>query len=505
MDVSFPDTPAILGAWIPTLPAGMTSKSVHPRFRRLLQDGRMFLRPAKLACATLLIACASAHARETYEPEPVLKAPMLVQAPLLSGPDFRVVPEVVVRGYMANFLIDTRFGPIHAASVEMLSIRVAELPAMETLDRASRSGAFATALASRAQKTGAAIVNVVTHPIDTITGLPEGVARYLSAQWDKWSGRARSLSDRSAREFENRGNPYRAPPGPMTALRDVPPENPQPTADAKNRAWYARAGSEVARESKRYLLFNSQRRAMAKVLGVDPNSNNPILNQELDTLAWAAVWGNFSAGTALGAVGATAATVIGDTGKLNQYVLSKTPEQLREINEKRLLALCSDETAVHSFLHRGGFTDTLRTALVLELEKLAPRSGCNGLLELAAKTHGEIEARYLVNALKLIAQQPDMKGGELFTAGAAIAWHTPSGKLILPLPVDYLTWNADLRAFFKQPSLHAANKAVLISGEASMLAQRALTARGWSILLRVPYAGAPAYARFGEFASGKLE
>jgi hypothetical protein len=456
-----------------------------------------------LALCPLVFAC-SAHAGDTFEPEPVLKAPLLVQAPLLSGPDFRVVPEVAVRGYMANFLIDTKFGPMRADSVEMLAIRIGELPAMEALDEASRSGAFATALAARAKKTGSAIVNVVAHPVDTITGLPRGVARYLGAQWDKWSGRAQSLSDRSAREFENRGDPYAAPPGPMTALRQAPAETPPPPDDGRNRAWYARAGSEAAREGKRYLQFNSQRRAMARLLGVDPESSNPVLNEELDTLAWAAVWGNFSAGTALGQIGGTAATVIGDTGKLNQYVLSKTPEQLRADNEKRLLALCSDETAVRSFLRRGGFTDTLRTALVLTLEKLAPKSGCNGLLELAAKTRGEVEARYLVNALKLVAQQADAEGGELLTAGAAVAWRTPAGKLILPLPVDYLTWNPDLAAFFNRPSLRAANKLVLIGGEASMLAQRALTERGWSLQLRAPYEGAPAYAMNGEFGNGAL-
>ena len=459
--------------------------------------------PRHLALVALALVC-SAHASETYEPEPVLKAPMLVQAPLLSGPDFRVVPEVAVRGYMANFLLDTKFGPMRADSVEMLAIRIGELPAMEALDEASRSGAFATALAARAKKTGSAIVNVVTHPVDTITGLPRGVARFLGAQWDKWSGRAQSLSDRSQREFENRGDPYRAPAGPMTAMRDAPADSPPAPADAKNRAWYARAGSEVAREGKRYLKFNSQRRAMAKLLGVDPNSSNPVLDQELDTLAWAAVWGNFSAGTALGQIGGSVATVISDTGKLNQYVLSKTPEQLRADNEKRLLALCSDETAVRSFLRRGGFTDTLRTALALTLEKLAPKSGCDGLLELAAKTHGEVEARYLVNALKLVAQQPDARNGELVAAGAAIVWRMPSGKLILPLPVDYLTWNADLAAFFDQPRLRAASRLVLIGGEASMLAQRALTQRGWGLQLRAPYEGAPAYAMNGEFGTGAL-
>jgi hypothetical protein len=453
------------------------------------------------AICTFTLSC-PAHASDTFEPEPVLKAPMLVQAPLLSGPDFGVVPEVAVRGYMANFLIDTKFGPLRADSVEMLAIRVGELPAMEALDQASRSGAFATALAARAKKTGSAVVNVLAHPVDTITGLPEGVARHLGAQWDKWSGRAQSLSDRSAREFENRGDPFRAPQGPMTAMRDAPTDTPAPPADAKNRAWYARAGSEVAREGKRYLQYNSQRREMAKMLSVDPNSSNPVLDQELDTLAWAAVWGNFSAGTALGQIGGTAATVIGDSGKLNQYVLSKTPEQLREANEKRLLVYCGDETAVRSFLRRGGFTDTLRTALVLELETLAPKSGCNGLLELAAKTHGEVEARYLVNALKLVAQQPDVTGGELLTAGAAVAWRTPAGKLILPLPVDYLSWNADLQTFFDQPTLRAASRLALIGGEASMPAQRALTQRGWGLQLRVPYASAPAYAMHGEFGAG---
>ncbi len=454
-----------------------------------------------LALCALALACC-AHAGEKYEPEPVLKAPALVQPALLSGPNFHVVPEVPIRGYMANFLIDTKFGPLHAASVEMLSIRIAELPAMDALDRASRNGAFATALAARAKKTGSAIVNVVTHPIDTITGLPEGVARFLGAQWDKWSGRAQSLADRSAREFENRGDPYRAPPGPMTAMRDAPPDQPPAPIDEKNRAWYARAGSEVAREGKRYLQYNSQRRAMAKILGVDPDSSNVILNEELDTLAWAAVWGNFSAGSALGAIGGTAATVIGDTGKLNQYVLSKTPEQLREANEKRLLALCSDETAVRSFLRRGGFTDTLRTALIGHLEQLAPKSGCNALLELAATARGEVEALYLVDALALIEHQPDVRDGALFTVGAAIVWRTPSNKMILPLPVDYLAWNRQLAVFFDQPQLRSANKTALIGGEASMLAQRALTRRGWGLQLRAPYAGAPAYARFGEFTVG---
>ena len=452
------------------------------------------MRPFTLVLA---LACTFVHAQDS-EPEPFLPAPALVQPALLSGPDFHVVPEVQVRGYMAHFVIDTKFGPLHADSVEMLAVRESEIPALEALERATRSQAFAHAIAASARKTGAAIVHVAEHPVDTITGIPEGVVKYLRKQIGTWTGRAQSVSDRASREFENEGDPYHAPNGPMTAARDEP-RDPAIIEDKKNRAWYARAGSETGREAKRYLKYSAQRREMAKVLGVDPSSSNPILNDKLDTLAWAAVWGNFSAGKALGEITGTAADVVSWSGKLNTYVLEKTPEELRETNRKRLLAFCSDEFSVRQFLRRGGFNDTLRTALADSLEKLRPQSGCDQLIELGATTRGEVEARYLVDALKLIARQPDAVGGKLIVTGAAIAWRTPADRLLLPLPVDYLTWSHDLDDFFVQPAFAAREKSALIGGEASTLAQRELTERGWSIVLRTPFDGAPAYAREGEF------
>jgi len=449
-------------------------------------------------CAALLAAYANAApVTADGEGEPFLPAAALVQPALLSGPDFRVVPEVRIRGYMAQYLIDTKFGPLRADSSEVLALRVAELPALHALDRATRSQAFAHALAARGRKTGAAIVNVIAHPVDTITGLPGGVARYFGTKWDLWTGRARTVADRSAREFENKGDPYHAPPGPMTAARSAAADDAG-EKEMKNHAWYARAGSEAGREAKRYLKYAQERRDMAKVLGIDPNSGNPLLNEKLDELAWAAVWGNFSAGAALGEIAGTAADVVSWSGKLNQYVLEKPPEKLREENRLRLAKFCSDDFAVRQFLRRGGFSDTLRTALTQSLENLAPRDGCNELVELAATTRGEVEARYLVNALKMIEREPDARGGTLLVAGAALAWRAPSGRMLLPLPLDYLTWNAELAQFFDQPALGSSDKLALIAGDASTLTQRQLTQRGWSIKPRMPFDGAPAYAQ-GDF------
>jgi hypothetical protein len=461
----------------------------------------------------LVLAAACANARDAVpacaadcsnESEPALQAPALVPPALLSGPNFKVVPEVEVRGYMARFLIDTPYGPLNADSVELLAIRVAEIPAIEALDRAGRTDAFADAVGERGRKTGAAIANVVAHPVDSITGLPAGVVRYLRATLDSWGSRAQSLADRASRKLENDGDPFRAPAGPMSAGRDAPADDKPETADTKNRSWYARAGRESNREAKRYLKYGEQRRALAKRLGVDPNTTNPILDDKLDALAWAAVAGNFSAGAALGQVAGTAADVISYSGKVNQYVLQQPPEQLRETLRNRLHAHCSDDDSIRSFLRRGGFTDTLRTELVESVEKLDVHDGCNELIELAATTHGEVEARYLVDALKLIrTQAAEPAGGALIITGAALAWRTPHGRVVLPLPVDYLTWSHDIDAFFDQRAFAVADKLVLVGGEASMTAQRQLTDRGWNLRLRAPYDGAPAYAA-GDFRAGRV-
>ncbi len=479
----------------------------------------------------LAVGCSPAHARDSvHEAEPVLDAATVAEPALLSGPNFQVGPKAQVGGYMARFSINTPYGPLAADSAQMLAIRVNEVPAVEALERATRSGAFAHALAERGRKTGATVIRVISHPVDSIVGLPMGVVRYFKKQLDTWANRAQSVSDRSARIFENKGDPFRAPDGPMTAGREVPAdaaeranaETARNIADAsgyvgvdapavdpddvqgipappqepqkESKAWYARAGRDAGREVKRYLKYSSSRNEIAKRLGFDPNTSNPHIVERLNSLAWAAVWGNFSAGQALGEIDGTAADVIADSGLINEFVLSHTPEQIRERNEKQLLSVCSDEFGVRQFLRRGGFSDTMRTQLVDSLVALAPDSGCNELLELGTATRGEIEGRYLVNALSQIRKRlPDARGSKFLIAGASLVYIARDGKLLLPLPVDYLSWSADIDEFFGRPEFRATDKTVLIGGEASMLAQRELSGRGWNLVLRATYAGAPNY------------
>lgn len=451
---------------------------------------------SRRACAGLLLALLATAATAAdgdlpYESEPRLDAAAIVQPALLSAPRATVAPEAQVHGYMARFTLDTPFGPLAAESVEMLAIRQAEIPAIETLEQASRRGAFAHALGEKFKKTGKSIWQVVSHPVDTVTGLPAGVARYFRKQIERWSNRAQSLSDRAARELGQDGNPFGGAQTPMASTRAPLPGT---AVEKPDKPWYGSVGKEIGREAKRQLDYSKMRRLIAKHLGVDPSTSNPLLRERLDTLAWAAVAGNFSAGTALDAVGGTAAEVLSVGGKLNELVWELDEENLRERNRERLSRWCSDEFALRQFLRRGGFNDSLRTALADELDLLQPEKGCNDLIEIGAGTRSELEARYLVNALRLLRSRQAGRG-ELFVVGAALAWRSSDGsRLLLPLPLDWLSWTPDMGEFFAARQFRVEDKSVLIGGEASTGAQRALARRGWNLELRTPYAGAPAYA-----------
>ena len=437
-------------------------------------------------------ALAAAHARaEEIEDEPVVDAASLAQPALLSGPDFSVDPHVELRGYMAHFLLDTKAGPLNADSVEILAEREAELPAIDALEKATHSEAFTRAAGAKFVATGEALGKIVMHPIDTVLGIPAGVARYFGAKLKKYATQAQTASDRVAKELGTSGNPYPSDEGPMTDARGGDGDG-KPKAE---KHWYTGIGNEAEREIKRQLKYSQVKRDLAKQLGIDPYSGNPYVQARLSSLAWVGTTGNFSVTAALGAVGGTGAVVLSNGGKINEVVWKLSPDDLRARNHDRLRAYCRDELLMRQFLRRGVFSPTLQTGVADALDQLKPAGGGDALLELGMTAHGELESRFVVNALGMTAKHLGDRahGGRLRPIGAALAYMAADGELVLPLPVDRLSWTSEVRDFFDRPEFRTTTKTVLISGGASLLARRALTDRGWNIVVRAPYEGAPAY------------
>jgi hypothetical protein len=134
---------------------------------------------ALTATAVILIgsAAAQAQAPSGYEAEPVLNAKDLAAADLLKGPHFTVDPKVPVRGFIERFTIRSNYGTFQANGQRMLPIRVNEVEALAKLDDLSKTKEFAEAAGKAIARPVTSTVNMLVHPVDTITGFPDGVAR----------------------------------------------------------------------------------------------------------------------------------------------------------------------------------------------------------------------------------------------------------------------------------------------------------------------------------------
>jgi hypothetical protein len=97
------------------------------------------------------IRTASAQTAAQFETPPTLQAQELAPKSLINGDGFHVDQEVPTDGLTAHFTFRSDVGTFNADGLEMLRIRVAEIPAIVELNRTSKSKVFAQALAANAQ------------------------------------------------------------------------------------------------------------------------------------------------------------------------------------------------------------------------------------------------------------------------------------------------------------------------------------------------------------------
>lgn len=441
------------------------------------------------AIAPLLLALSVALPLHAEEAEPRLPAAELVAPALLAGPGYRVEPQAQVRGYQARFRIHTDWGELEAESVEMLAIRIAEIPAVQALYEESVTETLGASLADAAMAPVRAVIGIASSPVRTVTGLPMGVVRYFGEKVSKLGDRARRLGRRIDEGVSHEGSPYREVEGPMGATRD--PDNGQA------RPWWDKPTRELVRFIKGEARYGRARRELAARLGIDPYTSNPLIRPRLDALAWAESAGRLGTGQALALLTGGASEIVGYTQDIHRLVVELAPEDVRARNRERLEPVCTDDDLLEQFLRKNAYSPTLQTEFVERLVAIAPRRGCEGLLETALMAGNEVEARFMVNALRLLDHYlvDEDRGGEFRPYGALPVYHTPRRELVLPLPVDHLSWTDQIATAFDRPGVAGHRHRTLISGGGfSLQSQRMLTERGWSLVPHLPYPGAPPYS-----------
>ncbi len=435
----------------------------------------------------LALAIAWAAAAQAQAPAG-LAAEDLVDAALLAGPGWRVDPRVDVRGYQARFLVHTDWGELEADSVELLALRISEMPALAAVHEARASRIIGEAARERALAPVAASVAVGSQPGRAAVGLPAGVAGYFADKWQRLRQSVRRLADIGNEELMHSGDPFAQPGGPLGAAGSTP--------RGERRGFFRRLGRETERLAKQEVGYSSARRALALRLGVDPGTRNPLLSPRLDALAWAETSGRQVAGHALGLVAGPAMTAMSRAVQVDAWVLTARPEQVRRLNQQRLELHCVDGLLTRAFLRERAYGTALQTDLVRLLDGIDPGDGCEILLETALMAGDEAQARFVVQGLRQLdaALAPEERGGRFIAQGALMAYVTPQGELLLPLPVDWLGWTDEMDRWFGLEALsHAGPRRVLVAGQVTPEARWQVQARGWRLQCLDAYPGRPPY------------
>lgn len=415
----------------------------------------------RIGRAVVMVMCSlatggwtAASAQPSYETPPVLRAADLAPADLLQGPRHRVDERVPTDGLLARFTVRSDFGVFEAAGPGMLRVRVSEVGALAELEKVTKSEVFAKALAESAKRTGQSLEAVIENPAETVKGIPEGVGRFFDRVGRSVRTGAQQAGDQAAQRKAQGAAPEQA------------------AADV---------GAAAGHATGEVLGYYDARRRLAKDLGVDPYTTNPVLAQKLDEVARVAFAGEFGLGRAIGAVPGVG-VLTNSASWFSDLVWDAPPGDLRVMMEKKLLGMGVSQDGVDRFLRHPQWTLTLQTALVSGLDALANVAGRAAVLPLALGVASEEQARFVVGAVAILARYHRSVApiAEVRVAGTVFA-KGRDGALVVPAPVDHVAWTERAATFARRADLKARVRGLWLAGRVSLQARQELAALGWQI------------------------
>ena len=411
---------------------------------------------------------AAADLNGPFEPSPRLPSSELLPGVPLTGPGYRIADDAQVVDYYGQFELRSDVGALVADGASVLQLRVHELDAVRRLDKVSYTEVFGTAARRSAERPVDAVRQVGGEPVDTVTGLPAGIGRFLVRTARNIQELALDLNDAA-----------------IDAMADDEDEDGK---DDSGPSTGERAQKVATQATLRYIGYNKARREIARQVEADPYSTNPMLDERLDKLAWAAWSGAKLTGLAVGLIGGVAGQALGYARDAYELVWELPPEDLKRRNLAVLADLGIEGKPARDFVRRSkAFTLTQQTEFIelLRLPLFAPAR--QHLFEHALAAEREIHARFLIDAMRMLlhAERAQAPGAKATLVGASPALPRSDGSHIIALPVDYLHWTREIAAFAWRDDLIGSHNLLLVTGELSPTALDAFSAAGWSVRERV--------------------
>ena len=269
---------------------------------------------------------------------------------------------------------------------------IRELYAIDYLRGVSKSEEFGKAFANAGKQKVKSAAGLITNPIGTIKNVPKGASRFFGRIGEGMKGG----------KSEGEGN--------------------------------ALAGITGVSEAKTRL---------AAKLGVSPYSTNETLQQELTKVARASAGGGLVVSAATSAVGGGAGAVLSVVGlnqTLQEALVSSTPEDLRIMNRKKLLALGTKRALAEEFLMHPWFSPWHETITTDALARIGANP--NAFLSDAVQSLTQEDALFFQRTAQILAHYSATVSPlrSIRTERGVICALDREGTLVVPVSLDYAIW-----------------------------------------------------------------
>jgi len=416
------------------------------RQNRVLEHKRKFWSiPLILLMALALLLSdhpAGAKGQNDFEPKPELKASSLLGPELLKS-DLYTVDEVVINdGLLNHFTVRSRFGVFRTDSTQATVQLLHEIRAIAVMKRVETKDTAVDSVVQSGKNAVTAISDLATDPVTTLEGAAAGV---------------NSLFHRATQVIGKRK-----------------------TTNAEDT------------KVEQFIGKSKSKGDIANKFGVSVYSLNPVLQEELDRLAWADYLGGLSVGFATSAVpglGGAVLTASGAARLLNQVINTTPAAELWVRNKNKLQAMLIDEDTTELYLNNPSFTPALQTVMVEALEDLQGVDNKILFIKISLQANTHRMARIITEITTMTAgfhkNVEPLK--TLAPFGRMLYATTRKGAAILLLPADYVSWNdkvADAATWLLEPKANQAKPSAMqmwILGTFSEKAKNGLQSLGWEL------------------------
>ena len=395
----------------------------------------------KIFILIFLLWPALAAAQPAYEKPPELKASQILPPELVVGPNHKVEENVESDGFLFHYTIDSQWGQLEAVSTPTLKKRVHELNAMAEMEQLKGTQEFKHGVEQMAGKLVSGAENLVTDPGGSVKKIGKGIGGLFKSVGGVFTGKG------------------------------------------------SEHGSTEGNTLERVSGFSKTERQYAQRFDVDPYSRNELLQKELSDVSKAGFLGSTITSMGLGQVVGRAAGLISAAGDVSDLVHTNSPDQLREINRKKLEAMEVDKDVIDLFTKNTNFTITEQTAIVEALTEMDGVDGRADFVKFAVLTDSPVLANFRTLQAHLYSVYTDkwQKLQQFVHFGDLACAQAIDGTIVVAAPVDDLFWTEQIAEHINTlngailETNPDARRVLWIVGDFSPRAEKEMKNLGWEL------------------------